>query len=99
MEDNKYKMVEYLDEPERILFFTVDEFLGLMIPIAIGLKTHHMLFGLLGGILLLYLLNKLKVKRGNDGDSFIQRIMYWYFPSRISKLKYIPPSFLRSFMG
>lgn len=96
MEETKYRMVEYLDEPERILFFTIDEFLSLMIPIAMGIKTHHLLLGLLAGIALVSLIHKLKA---NDSHAFVQRMLYWYFPPQLSKVKHISPSCYRSFIG
>ena len=96
MEQTKFKVVEYLDEPERILFFTIDEFLSFIIPMGVGLGSHHSGFGLLIGLLGLFFIKKFKA---NDGGSFLQRLMYWYLPLKFGKLKYTPPSYLRDFIG
>jgi type IV conjugative transfer system protein TraL len=96
VEDIKYKIVEYLDEPERVLFFTTSEFLSLMLPLAFGLGTHHPGIGLLFGVLAWFLMNRFKA---NDGDSFLQKLLYWYFPVKLGKLKHIPSSHLRDFIG
>lgn len=96
MDNNKLRVVEYLDEPERILFFTVDEFVCLMFPIALGIQTKHLLLGLLCGILMMLLARKLK---SQDEDRFLQRQLYWYFPAILNRLKVVPASHLRRFQG
>ncbi len=96
MQTSKYTMVDYLDEPERILCFTVDEFMCLILPIGVGIQTHHGLLGFLAGLGMTSLIRKLKA---NDSDGLVQRLLYWYFPSVVNRLKHLPPSHVRQYMG
>ena len=74
----------------------MDEFLAFVIPVGLGLGFHHPSIGLIIGIFAVYLMGRFKA---NDGESFMQRILYWYFPLKMGRLKQIPPSYLREFIG
>jgi conjugal transfer pilus assembly protein TraL len=92
----QYRLVNLLDEPERILFFTVEEFLMLIVPIAMGLKFHHSGYGLFLGICGLYSIHKFKKR---DGEAFFQYWVYWNLPLWFGRFKKIPPAYFRTLVG
>ena len=96
MDERKYQMVEYLDEPERILFFTVEEFVGLMFPMGVGIQSEHGLLGMVVGVSLCGLIRRFKSK---EGAGFLQRIMYWHFPGLFNRLRRAPSASVRRYMG
>ena len=96
MNESKYRMVDYLDEPDRVLFFTINEFLSFMMPLGFCLGIHHPCLGLVLSIVILFLNNRF---RAMNGDRFLQKAVYWYFPYQLTKLKWLPPSYLRQFIG
>ena len=92
----KMDIPEYLDEPERILFWTMDEALALLVPVALGIQTAHPTLGLFCGFGLMLLLKRLK---GTDRHDFLPCVLYWYFPRQLTRLKVMPPSYCRRFIG
>lgn len=92
---DKYYIPKYLDEPTKLIIFTIDELVILVIPILIGLFTDKLLLGLTMGFGLMSLLKKLK---GEEGHYFIYHLLYWYVPQLV-KLKSTPPSYIRDILG
>lgn len=87
---------KYLDEPEKILFFSMKEIPIFMAPFAIGMLMGHTIKGLMGAIALFYLYKKIKAQ--NAGSS-ITHLFYWYCPEWLFKMSVIPPSHIRIFIG
>jgi conjugal transfer pilus assembly protein TraL len=85
-----------LDEPERIIIWTLDEFGVCMAPFVLGIMYSYMTTGLVVGILCFILWRK--VKGGNQDLAF--GMFYWHLPlHKLLGLKATPPSHYRFFIG
>lgn len=96
MDEAQFWIPQYLDEPERFLFFTMDEALVLFAPVGFGIFANHFMLGLVLGIAGLFGYRKLK---GTHGKSVMHFAKYWYFPASMSSLRCTPPSFIRFYQG
>ena len=85
-----------LDDPERWMFWTVDEAAALMGPALLGLAANHFVPGLIAGVGGWLLL--LRVKRGG-GANIARYALYWFLPDFALRLKGTPASHLRRFVG
>jgi len=85
-----------LDDPERWLFWTVDEAAALMGPALLGLAANQFVPGLVAGVGGWLLLRR--VKRGG-GANIARYALYWFLPDFVLRLKATPPSHLRRFVG
>ena len=85
-----------LDDPERWLFWTVDEAAVLMGPALLGLAANAFVPGLIAGVGGWLLLRR--VKRGG-GANIARYALYWFLPDFVLRLKATPPSHLRRFVG
>jgi len=87
---------KHLDDPERWLFWTVDEALILIAPFFLGVMMDFYLIGIVMSITLYLLYKKFK---STGADNLIQYLIYWYFPKWLSGLKATPPSYIRTYIG
>lgn len=87
---------KHLDDPERWLFWTVDEALVLIAPFFLGVMLNFYLIGMIMSITLYLLYRKFKSTGANN---LIQYMIYWYFPHYMSGLKHTPPSYIRTYVG
>lgn len=93
--DDDFYLPRYLDEPERMIIWTTQEFIwisicamgGLLLKQAVG-----MLIGLVFSLAILKLLNNIKSKYGKKYLSFW---CYWHFPPVNRAGKIFPPSHVR----
>ncbi len=85
-----------LDDPERWLFWTVDEAVVLMGPALLGLAANQFPTGLVAGLAGWLVLRR--VKRGG-GANIARYALYWFLPDFVLRLKATPPSHLRRFTG
>ena len=85
-----------LDEPERWLFWTLDEAAVLLAPAVLGLGANAFLTGLMAGVGAWLVLRR--VKRGG-GAHVALYALYWMLPGQALGLKATPPSALRRFAG
>ena len=93
---DKYHVPQYLDEPFKIMLWTIDEFLLFLIPfIILMLVFNSPIFGIVVGLLLMVGIRKIK---GEQGHYFIYNLMYWYLPA-IFRFKATPASYLRHLLG
>jgi conjugal transfer pilus assembly protein TraL len=96
MNEKKYRIPQHLDNPMKIILWTIDEFLIFLIPFAI------LMFGLnspitgvvMGGLLMM----GLKYIKGEQGHYFMYNLMYWYLPP-VFILSKTPPSYIRIWIG
>ena len=72
---NRYTVPAHLDDPELIGFWTLDEFLAMIIPFAWGILSQHIFIGLISSVLAWWGLRKLKAGRA---VSWIIHSAYWY---------------------
>lgn len=97
MEGGVYRIPKYLDAPERYLFWTVDEAIVLISPIAVGILAGYFMVGLLVGPLALVALKKLK---GTQGEQVLLNAFYWYLQTPLGpQFKVTPPSAIREYVG
>ena len=92
----QHLILHHLDEPLRILYWTIDEALFLLCAPFIGLAIEQIGLGLTTGFVGFYSLRKLKQRFGNGS---LKHAMYWYLPLNRSQLKITPASFIREYIG
>ena len=95
-ESARHAIPRRLDDPERWLFWTVDEAAVLMGPTLLGLAANQFVTGLVAGIGGWLALRR--VKRGG-GANIARYALYWFLPDFALRLKATPPSHLRRFTG
>ena len=89
-------ILHHLDDPLRILKWTVDEASMLFLPFLIGMFLEQLIIGStisLGGF---WALRKLK-SRMVGGT--LKHALYWYLPHTKRHLKKTPPSHIREYLG
>lgn len=95
-EEQKYYIPRYIDEPTKIILWTVDEFIAFIVPFLIlFLCFNAPITAVAVGAVLVFALKKVK---GEQGHCFVWHIVYWYLPD-VVKFKQTPPSFMRDFIG
>jgi conjugal transfer pilus assembly protein TraL len=93
---DKYHLPKYIDEPPRLILWTIDEFMMFLIPFLILFLCFNSPFmAVLVGVVLVAGLKKIK---GEEGHHFVYNLIYWYLPQMI-KLKKTPASFIREMIG
>ena len=95
-EVERYAIPSRLDDPERWLFWTLDEAAVLMGPAMLGLAANAFVMGLAvgaGGYLALR-----RIKRGGRAG-LLMHAAYWLLPGAALRLKGAPPSHRRRFAG
>ena len=85
-----------LDDPERWLFWTLDEAGALLGPAVLGLAANAFVTGLVLGVSAWLVLRR--VKRGG-GANIVFAALYWFLPGFVLGLRGTPPSHLRRFFG
>lgn len=97
MEDAaRYTIPRRLDDPERWLFWTLDEAAVLMGPAVLGLAANAFVAGLVSGVAGWLLLRR--AKRGGSASVALSAL-YWFLPSFVLRLRGMPASHLRRFAG
>ena len=95
-ETERYAIPSRLDDPERWLFWTLDEAAVLMGPAMLGLAANAFVMGLavgVGGYLALR-----RIKRGGRAG-LLMHAAYWLLPGAALRLQGAPPSHRRRFAG
>jgi len=93
---DKYVIPSRLDDPERWLFWTLDEAAVLLGPAVLGLAANAFVTGLVAGLGAWALLRR--AKRGGGADVAVS-VLYWFLPDFASGFRGAPPSHLRRFIG
>ena len=91
----RHIILNYLDTPLKILFWTVPEILMLVVPCFIGLIIDQAILGLMISIFSFWLTKK--YQQHFDKDQF-QAVQYWFLPPN-RRFKSLPPSFAREYIG
>ena len=95
-EAERFAIPSRLDDPERWLFWTMDEAAVLMGPAMLGLAANAFVMGLavgVGGWLVLR-----RFKRGGQGGIAMHAV-YWFLPGAALRLQGAPASHRRRFAG
>lgn len=95
MSMTRHVILNYVDTPLRILFWTVPELLILIVPLFLGLMIDQLILGVLISVISFWG-NKKYQQRFGKGQ--IEAVKYWFFP-RNRKFKSLPPSFVREYVG
>jgi conjugal transfer pilus assembly protein TraL len=94
MQSSKYYIPKYLDEPMRIVIFTVDEVLIMGLVLIVFMQLGFDLLGLLASAVAYISYSKFK-KQGSS--AFLQRYCYWKFSA--GSCAAIPSSYQRKYKG
>lgn len=89
-----YVIPRRLDEPERWMFWTVDEALIMMAPLILGMMAGHLAAGAgigIGGFL------ALRRAKGNGQANLGLYALYWFLPG-VFGFKATPPSCVRRYV-
>jgi len=87
---------QYLDEPERYIFFTPDEAAAAIVPLACLSALTNFAVGLAGAAAAVLMLRRFK--EGGPLHRLLWRA-YWILPSGVLKTRATPPSHLRRLAG
>jgi conjugal transfer pilus assembly protein TraL len=96
MMDTQFYFPSTLDEPERVLLWTVDECVVGLVPIVWGFLSSHSVIGLLLSPLALWLYTKVKQPDGIEG---FRAKLYWQSQGRFSHLFPVVSSSSPIFIG
>lgn len=91
-----HRILQHLDNPKRILYWTFDEAVLMVAPFFLGMIFQHAIFGVIASIAGTFLLRKVKQKMGFEN---LRRVMYWYLPLKAKNLHGVPPSHIREYVG
>jgi type IV conjugative transfer system protein TraL len=92
----KTHVPQHIDEPARIILWTVDELILFLVPFFILFFCFdQIMLGIATGTGLVFTLRRIK---GEQGHYFLYSVIYWHLPSMI-QFKSIPPSCYREFLG
>ncbi len=94
--EKKHQLYKTLDNPLRVIFWSIDEFVLMVIPLMIGFMMASP-FILLSGIFLKIVYSKFKKK-----FPVLKHMIYWHLPTRRLRkqkiIKNLPSSHIREFM-
>lgn len=96
MNDPRYYIPKYTDEPERILFCTVNElFFGAILFMGLSWLGHEMI-AIVAFVGVVILMRRLKSTLFKDGYS---AFLYWHLPQVAPQDQYLPKSCDREYLG
>ena len=93
---NRYRIPQHLDDPEKLGFWTIDEAAAFLLPVILGIIGKVFITGFFAGCVAGYLLKKAK---GTEQANILLSAAYWYFPYRFFNFRFIPPSYQRRLVG
>ena len=96
MDYDQHQLLRHLDDPLRLLKWTVDEALLLILMPFLGLAIESMIFGIVGAALGFWTLRKIKK---TVGVGRLRHAVYWYLPHNSRRLRHTPPSYRREYVG
>lgn len=96
MDYDQHKLLRHLDDPLRLLKWTVDETLILILTPFVGLAIESMTFGIGAAALGFWGLRKIKK---SVGVGRLRHAVYWYLPHNTRRLRQTPPSYRREYVG
>ena len=92
----RFSIPSRLDDPERWLFWTMDEAAVLMGPAMVGLSVNAFVMGLVIGVGAWLVLRR--IKRGGRAG-MVMHAVYWFVPGKVLRLQGAPGSHRRRFAG
>ncbi|MEL6859493.1 MAG: type IV conjugative transfer system protein TraL [Pseudomonadota bacterium] len=96
MSDRTYKVPRWLDVPEKILVFTIDEFVAFLGVAGGGIIFWEIWISMPAAALVVMALRKFK---GGENSAKLIHWLYWIMPDTVMRWKAIPPSHQRVLAG
>lgn len=93
---DQHIILHHLDDPLRILYWTMDEAAIILLVPYLGLALNHPVLGIVLSFGGFYLIRKLKTRFGQRS---LKPSLYWYLPHNKRKLPHMPPSYIREYFG
>ena len=93
---DQHLILHHLDDPLRILYWTLDEASVMILPVFGGLALEKPLLGIIFAGLCFWGLRHIKKR---FGLSTLKHALYWYLPHNKRKLPHTPPSCIREYIG
>src|SRR5262245_56932720 len=93
---DQHIILHHLDDPLRILYWTIDEAAIILLVPYLGLALNHPIVGILLSVGGFYLIRKLKTRFGQRS---LKPALYWYLPHNKRKLPHLPASYIREYLG
>lgn len=93
---DKYHIPQHLDQPAKIILWTLDEMTVFCLPFfTLFLVFNSPTLGIMIGVFMVVSLKKIK---GEEGHYFLKYLAYWHFPPVI-QYAVTPKSYVREIVG
>lgn len=93
---DKYYIPQYLDQPFKVIFWTLDEVATFLILfVCLFTLFDSPIVGFLSGVFAVVFLKKIK---GEEGQYFLAHLAYWHLPPFVM-YKATPRSYIREILG
>ncbi len=89
-------ILHHLDDPLRILKWTLDEAGVILIPPFLSVLFENVLLGFAISVVGYWALRQIKRR---FGEGTLKHAMYWYLPHNRRHLKKTPPSYIREYLA
>lgn len=96
MSERNYKVPRWLDAPEKILVFTIDEFIAFLAAAGLGIVFWEIWVSMPTAAIVVMGLRKFK---GGENSAKLIHWLYWIMPDTVMRWKSIPPSHERVLAG
>ena len=93
-QDHKFYIPKYIDEPTRIVFFSIDELVISLVSGFIAYTLSNEIFGFIAAVCAYFGYCSVK---GKESSAYIQRWVYWHLG--FSSQHYIPKAKIRHYKG
>ncbi len=94
--NEKFYIPQHLEDPAKFLFWSIDEAMAGILPLAIGLIMGLKLITL--ALTVICFKGWKKFKSQNAQQSSLRAFLYWHYPSKIMDMK-LPDSSIKIFIG
>lgn len=92
-----YFIPSHLDDQAKILIWDMDEAMGILGGLSVGIIVKQLIIFVLIGFFLSYVIAKTKAARGRG---FLAAICYWHLPhNSLFRFKRYPASYIRDIVG
>ena len=95
MSTDRHIILNFLDSPIRILFWTKGELVLTLMPFLLGIILDAFTLGIICSLISVFTIRFFKRK---FGEGQLQAVMYWYLPPS-SKFKSLPVSYIKEYLG
>lgn len=96
MDYDQHRILHHLDDPMRLLKWTLDEAAVILIPPFFGLAVGHLIPGMVFSAIGFWGITGVKKRVGFVS---LKHALYWYFPHNNRALPNTPPSHIREYFG